>query len=72
MVKTSDGAEGIVQYRGHNLAEFWQTAQFEDLTYLLIWGRWPSTLEKEALRKELVAAAQEIPDSVSKVIQSFP
>ena len=71
-MKHSDGAQGIVQYRGHNLAEFWQTAEFEDLAHLLIWGRLPSAAEKEAFRKELVVGAQNIPDSVSKVIQSFP
>ena len=67
----SDGRQGLVQYRGHNLADFWKTADFEDLSHLLIWGHWPSAAEKEALRKELVTAAQKIPDSVSKVIQPF-
>ena len=70
--ENSDGSQGIVQYRGHNLAEFWKTAEFEDLSYLLVWGHWPSSAEKEAFRKELAAAAQKIPDSVSKVIESFP
>ena len=48
------------------------TAEFEDLAYLLIWDHWPSTAEKEAFRKELATAAQIVPDSVTKVIQSFP
>ena len=63
---------GIMQYRGHNIADFWETADFEDTTHLLIWERWPTGVEKEALRKDLVRAAQNIPDSVVRVVQAFP
>lgn len=68
----SDGAQGIVQYRGHNITEFWQTAEFEDLLHLLVWGHWPSTLEKEAVKDELFKAAQIVPNSVKAVIYAFP
>lgn len=68
----SDGAQGIVQYRGQNIADFWQTAEFEDLLHLLVWGRWPSAAEKEALRNELIEAAKEVPGSVQTVICGFP
>lgn len=68
----SDGAQGIVQYRGQNIADFWQTAEFEDLVHFLVWGRWPSAIEKEALRSELVKAAQDVPESVKTVICGFP
>ena len=68
----SDGAEGVVQYRGHNIADFWQTAEFEDLVHLLVWGHWPSTLEKEVLKDELFKAAQIVPESVTTVIYAFP
>ena len=68
----SDGAQGIVQYRGHNVTDFWQTAEFEDLIYLLIWGHWPSPLEKEAIKDELFKAAQIVPESVKTVIYAFP
>ncbi len=68
----SDGAQGIVQYRGHNIADFWQTAEFEDLVHLLVWGHWPSTLEKEAMKDELFKAAQNVPESVKTVIYAFP
>lgn len=61
-----------MQYRGHNLADFWNVAEFEDITYLLVWGHWPSADEKEALRKELAGAAQNVPESVVNVIQAFP
>ncbi|KAL8832153.1 MAG: hypothetical protein Q9191_000426 [Dirinaria sp. TL-2023a] len=67
-----DGAQGIVQYRGQNIADFWQTAGFEDLVHFLVWDRWPSAVEKEALRSELVKAAQEVPESVKRVIRGFP
>ena len=63
---------GIMQFRGHNIADFWKTADFEDMTHLLIWGSWPTAAEKEALRKKLIRAALDIPDSVVKVVQAFP
>ena len=68
----SDGAQGIVQFRGHNIADFWETAEFEELAHLLIYGQWPAPAEKEALRSELVNAAQKVPESVVRVIQGFP
>ncbi|MCJ1385545.1 hypothetical protein MMC17_008668 [Xylographa soralifera] len=67
-----DGSMGIIQFRGHNIADFWETADFEDTTHLLIWERWPNTAEKEALRKDLIRAAQNVPDSVVRVVQAFP
>ena len=70
--KSSDGAQGIVQYRGHNITDFWQTAEFEDLVHLLVWGYWPSTLEKETIKDKLFQAAQIIPESVKTVIHAFP
>ena len=68
----SDGAQGIVQFRGHNIADFWETAEFEDLAHLLVYGQWPAPAEKEALRIELVKAANKVPESVIRVIQGFP
>ena len=35
----SDGAQGIVQHRGYSITDFWQTAEFEDLLHLLVWGQ---------------------------------
>ena len=68
----SDGAQGIVQYRGHNIADFWQTAEFEDLLHLSAWGHWPSTVEKKAVTDELFKAVQIVPDRVKAVIYAFP
>ena len=63
---------GIMQYRGHNIADFWETADFEDTTHLLVWERWPTAAERETLRKNLVRAAQDIPESAVRVMQAFP
>ncbi|MCJ1282613.1 hypothetical protein MMC26_001938 [Xylographa opegraphella] len=67
-----DGSMGIMQFWGHNIADFWETADFEDTTHLLLWGRWPTASEKEVLRMGLIKAAQDVPGSVIRVIQAFP
>ena len=68
----SDGAQGIIQHRGYSITDFWQTAEFEDPLHLLVWGHWPSTLEKETIKDELFKAARIIPESVKTVIYAFP
>ena len=52
----SDGAQGILQHQGYSITDFWQTVEFEDLLHLLVWGHWPSTLEKEAIKEALFKA----------------
>ena len=61
-----------MQYRGHNVAELWDTAEFEDLAYLLIWGDWPTSEQREDFRKNLYEAMKDIPNSVIQTIRSFP
>ena len=68
----SDGAQGIVQYRGHNITDFWQTAEFEDLLHLIVWGHWPSTIDNEAIKDDLIKAERIVPESVKAVIYAFP
>ena len=61
-----------MQYRGHNVAEFWDTADFEDVAYLLTWGDWPTSEQRETFRKDIYKAMKEVPSSVIQVIRSFP
>lgn len=66
-----DGIEGSIHYRQYDISELVGTKQFEDVTYLLIWGKLPTPEEKETFRKQL-AVEMHPPQMVSDVIHSFP
>ncbi len=66
-----DGVEGSIHYRNHSIADLVGKQQFEDVTFLLIWGHLPSTEERERYRRDL-AGAMVPPQMVCDVIQSFP
>ncbi|KAI0523890.1 citrate synthase [Xylaria bambusicola] len=66
-----DGLEGTIQYRGYSIHDIIGKKKFADLSYLLIWGHWPSPQEAKNYQDRL----NEVPlidDNVLNVIRSFP
>ena len=67
-----DGIEGSIYYRNFSIVKLMEMKkEFEDVTFLLIWGHLPSQEERQKYKKDL-AAAMDPPQMVSDVIQSFP
>ncbi|KAI1329109.1 citrate synthase [Xylariaceae sp. FL0255] len=66
-----DGLEGTIQYRGYNIHDIIGKKKYEDLSYLLIWGDWP-TPEQRQTYKERLNGVPVLPDSVLTCIRSFP
>ncbi|KAK0628756.1 citrate synthase [Bombardia bombarda] len=66
-----DGLEGTIQYRGYSIHDIIGKKKFEELSYLLIWGSWPSAQEAEQY-KERINSVPLIDETVFNVIRSFP
>ena len=71
--KISDvrGEEGKLIYRGFLVQDLAESASFEEVIYLLLNERLPSTTELVAL-KALLAQNMVIPEGVIKAMQTFP
>jgi citrate synthase len=48
-----DGSEGTLEYRGYHIRDLALTAQFEEVIYLLWYGKLPTKTEYETFTKEL-------------------
>jgi citrate synthase len=66
-----DGYQGILSYRGYNIHTLAQNARFEEVIYLLWYGRLPKQGELNQLKKDLVAERQ-LPGPVSDFLKSVP
>ncbi|KAI1749204.1 citrate synthase [Xylaria castorea] len=66
-----DGLEGTIQYRGYSIHDIIGKKKFSDLSYLLIWGSWPTTEQAQKYQERLNDVPL-IDESVFNVIRSFP
>ena len=66
-----DGMAGTIHYREFPISELVGKKQFEDVTFLLIWGHLPSADERSLYKRDL-AAAMAPPKMVTDCINSFP
>lgn len=66
-----DGVVGSIYYREIPISELVGQKQFEDVTFLLIWGHLPSPDERRTYKRDL-AAAMAPPKMVVDCISSFP
>ena len=66
-----DGIKGAIHYRDHSISDLVGKKQFEDVTFLLIWGHLPSPVERHDYKKQL-AAEMVAPKIVQDVLRLFP
>jgi citrate synthase len=66
-----DGKRGSIHFRGHSLDELVEKHDWEEVVYLINWGKLPSMDEKLRFRKEL-AASMIAPQAVIDVIRALP
>nr|ASK38711.1 citrate synthase-like protein [Paecilomyces divaricatus] len=67
----TDGHRGLLLFRGYALEQLWQ-AEFEDMLHLLVWGKYPTPSQREALRLTLATLMSTTPKHVAEVIETFP
>jgi citrate synthase len=66
-----DGKEGRLIYQGYDIHELAQQSTFEEVVYLLWYGRLPTKPELETLSKDL-RANRAIPEDVIKMMRLLP
>jgi citrate synthase len=62
---------GVLRYRGINIHELAQQSNFEEVVYLLWYGKLPNAAELKKLQADLEANAQ-IPEAVMKLLREMP
>jgi 2-methylcitrate synthase len=62
-----DPDEGVLMYRGYDIAELAEHASYEEVAYLLLEGELPSEEELEPFAEQL-AAARELPAVVATIV----
>jgi citrate synthase len=63
-----DGAVGTLLYRGYNIHDLAEKSTFEEVAYLLLYGKLPTRQELDDLNATLVAA-RPIPDEIYRIIE---
>jgi len=66
-----DGEKGVLAYRGYNIHDLAEHATFEEVIYLLWYGRLPKVAELDELTARL-AAHRAVPDGVIAMLRAFP
>ncbi|GIO31364.1 MULTISPECIES: citrate synthase [Paenibacillus] len=63
--------DGVLTYRGYNIDDLAQNASFEEVAYLLWFGKLPNDAELKQLQQDLSNEAT-IPDEVIQQMKSYP
>ncbi len=66
-----DGDKGILRYRGYDVNELAEKSNFEEVSYLLIYGVLPNTTQFAAFQKDLRQNRAVSPELL-KILQSIP
>lgn len=66
-----DGLGGRLYYRGYPLSDLVKNSNFEEVSYLLIYGKLPSNSELSTFNDELIKE-RNIPDNVLSILKSYP
>jgi citrate synthase len=65
-----NGAKGILTYRGYNVFDLAINSTYEEVAYLLLYGKMPTEVQLQRFKKRLVKY-RHIPNTL-RLLQSFP
>ena len=65
-----NGKEGILEYRGYNIHDLAEKSSFEEVSYLLLYGKLPTNSELESFNSSL-KNSRNIPGEVIDIIKSL-
>ena len=71
MISYIDGINGRLFYRGYPISTLVENSSFEEVSYLLIYGKLPSKSELQE-HKDLLVKERNIPDNILSILKSFP
>lgn len=66
-----DGLNGKLYYRGYNLEDLVRDSSFEEVAYLLIYGKLPTKSELSDFSDFLIKE-RELPDNILTILKSYP
>lgn len=66
-----DGEKGILRYRGYPLEQLAEGVSFEEVMYLMIWGKLPNQAELDGFNAKLAEHA-ELPEGIVAVLDNLP
>lgn len=66
-----DGEKGILRYRGYPIEELADSADFEEVSYLLVYGELPNAQQKAQFSQAINAHSQ-LSDFTRNMIKNFP
>jgi len=71
LITLIDGEQGKLFFRGYPLKELVNNSTFEEVAYLLIYGKLPTKSEYESFNNELIKE-RDIPDNILSILKSYP
>jgi len=66
-----DGMNGRLYYRGYPLKDLVENSSFEEVAYLLIYGKLPTKSEFSAFNDKLIKE-RKLPDNIVTILKSYP
>jgi citrate synthase len=66
-----NGEEGVLRYRGYPIEQLAEDVTFEEVMYLVIWGKLPNQAELDRFNGQLAEHAG-LPDGIVDVLESLP
>jgi citrate synthase len=66
-----DGEQGVLSYRGIDIHELAEKSSFEEVCYLLWFGKLPNQRELDSLNQDL-ARSRKVPEDIFRLMRSFP
>ncbi len=66
-----DGDNGRLYYRGYSIEELVKNSNFEEVSYLILYGRLPTSAEFKDFTQTLIKE-RDIPDNILTILKSFP
>ena len=66
-----DGEQGILRYRGYDIADLAESASFPEVCHLLIYGELPTRPEREEFRTRLTRHSL-VHEDMKKFYEGFP
>src|SRR5262249_42349773 len=66
-----DGEVGILRYRGYDIAELAEKADFVEVSYLLLYGELPTQSQLDDFKNKLKAHS-DVPEEIGAILKAMP
>jgi citrate synthase len=66
-----DGEEGILRYRGYEIADLAENSNFLEVSYLLLYGELPTTTQLQKFEDD-IKQSSDVPKEIENIIKAMP